>query len=1145
MKITLLKLLMVISKYSLRLFIMQVICMNLVLANATNSQNLDDIKVSLSVDRAHIAQVLQEIERKTDFVFAYTESIQNAETFFTLEYDQMSLRKILEDISLQGRLQFKRINNTISVVHFPKERPQEPPIITLIMVTGRITDESDLPLPGVNVVLKGTTTGTTTDSEGRYSLSLRDEEGNGILVFSFIGYEATEVSIGGRTNIDVSLRQDITTLEEVVVIGYGTQEKSAVTGAISTMKAEEVTNIPVANLSNSLAGRLSGVFVNQASGAPGYAASIRVRSVNTWKDTGNDPLYVIDGVIADKQSFDAMDYSEVDNITVLKDAASGAIYGARAANGVILVTTKSGKAGEFKLSYNYSYTFDTPSKIPEYVGSADMVRLMNYTRTIKGLAPVYDAEEVAYFNENDPGKAWYDLAYRNPVLQRHVINASGGSENVRYFISGSAFDQTAFVKNADYKKYVFRSNLDVNFTKNLKGTFRFSYHNGINKRFAAQEDLDGGFEKEFETQHEFGYTWGRLLYYLADVPPKTADGHFINPGWIGNMLAMIEEGGTFTRTERNLDLQLELTYKVPFIEGLSLTGKLSPSYKGANIKLYELKTTLYDVVKRGTNSKIFTDEIIGPMKSAYPNKERLVKRQRTDNNYQLTFSANYIRSFGKHNVDAVFVYEQSEGTFDNFYGVREGFPLIQKDQFWATGSARADSYVGGSEREYGRASYIGRVAYNYDEKYLVNFTTRRDGSMLFGPDYRWGVFPSVSAGWLISEEDFFDSKVFDFLKLRGSWGLAGNDVVGGWKWAESFAVTGDYLFGTTPQPRVGYNGIANQRLTWEKTSEVNIGIDTRFLNSFMFSAEYYRRNNFDILDSRIASLPVSFGGSMPPENYGKVSPRGWELELGYNNQIGEVNFEVRSSFSYATNEVKLRDVAQNARDVDNPNGRPTDYVKMLVATDIIRTQSDLDALPAGYSIYGLAPKLGMINFQDVSGVTDGVPDGKIDDYDRQVLEGKHFLPPYTFGLNLNARWKGLGAGIFLQGVTGVSKLYNDGYGRRFFDGARPPVAWLDSWSPENTNASMPQAVSWDDSRDHLESTFWLKNGNYLRFQNVNLSYSLPKLLCQKMSISDVTFILQGTNLLTLSSFDFYDPTATEMRSYPTMKSYTMGVNVTF
>lgn len=1141
MKIILLRLFMLISKYSLRLFIIQVICMNFVLARTSNSQNLDEIKVSLSVDRASITQVLQEIENKTGFVFAYTKAVYNTDTHFTFAYNQMSLRKILEDISLQGRFQFKRINNTISVVHFPRDSRKAPPIITMISITGVVTDDKNLPIPGVNVILKGTTNGTTTDADGRYVLSLPDDEANGTLIFSFIGYIATEVSIGGRTNIDISLQQDITTLEEVVVIGYGTQERANVTGAISTMKSDEVTNFPVANLSNSLAGRLSGVFVNQASGAPGYAASIRVRSVNTWKSSGNDPLYVIDGVIADKQSFDAMDYSEVDNITILKDAASGAIYGARAANGVILVTTKSGKAGEFKLTYNYSYTFDTPSKIPEYVGSADMVRLMNYTRTSRGLAPVYDAEEVEYFNHNDPGKAWYDLAYQNPVLQRHVITASGGSEKVKYFISGSAFDQTAFVKNADYKKYVFRSNLDVNFTKNLKGTFRFSYHNGINKRFAAQEDLGSG----FETQNEFGYTWGRLLYYLADVPPKTADGHFINPGWIGNMLAMIEEGGTFTRNERNIDLQMELTYKVPFIEGLSLSGKLSPGYKAANIKLYELKTTLYDVVKEGTNGKIFTDEIIGPMKSAYPNKERLVKQQRIENNYQLNFSANYVKAIGKHNVDAIFVYEQSEGTFDDFYGVREGFPLLQKDQFWATGSSRTDSYVGGNEREYGRASYIGRLAYNYDGKYLFNFTTRRDGSMLFAPDYRWGVFPSVSAGWVISEENFLDSKFIDFLKLRASWGLAGNDAVGGWKWSESFSVTGDYLFGTSPQPRVGYNGIINQKLTWEKTSEVNIGLDSRFLNNFMFSAEYYRRNNYDILDSRIASLPVSFGGSMPPENYGKVSPRGWELELGYTDNIRDVNFEVKGSFSYATNEVKVRDVAQNTRDVDNPNGRPTDYVKMLVATDIIRTQEDLDALPAGYSIYGLAPKLGMINYEDVSGVTDGVPDGKIDDYDRQVLEGKHFLPPYTFGLNLNARWKGFGAGIFFQGVTGVSKLYNDGYGRRFFDGARPPVAWLDSWSPENTDASMPEPVSWDGSRDYVESTFWLKSGNYLRLQNVNLNYSLPKVICQKLSISDVTFILSGTNLLTFTNFDYYDPTAAEMRSYPTMKSYTMGLNVTF
>jgi hypothetical protein len=415
--------------------------------------------------------------------------------------------------------------------------------------------------------------------------------------------------------------------------------------------------------------------------------------------------------------------------------------------------------------------------------------------------------------------------------------------------------------------------------------------------------------------------------------------------------------------------------------------------------------------------------------------------------------------------------------------------------------------------------------------------------MRFGPDYRWGLFPSVQAGWVISKEGFFNTEVIDFLKLRTSLGLTGNDAVGGWAWSESYSTVGSYLFSAL-EPQVRYGGIVNRVLTWEKTRDWNIGFDSRFLGGYFLNLEYYNRHNYDILDSRIASLPRSFGGSMPPENYGIVDAHGLELELGYRGSIKEVNYGIQGNFSYATNIVKLRDVAENARDADNPNGRSTDYVKMLVASGMIRTQADLDALPEGYTIYGKKPALGVINFEDVSGL-NGVPDGKIDDYDIQFVKGKHTMAPYTFGLNLTADWKGLGIDVLFQGVAGVSKLYDDGYSRRFFTGARPPAFWNDSWTPDNVNAAYPQAVTWDYSNDHLASTFWLKNGNYLRLQQVSLKYSLPKNLIKKARIADATFLLSGTNLFTLTKFDYYDPTGESMRSYPTMKTYTLGVNLSF
>jgi TonB-linked SusC/RagA family outer membrane protein len=696
------------------------------------------------------------------------------------------------------------------------------------------------------------------------------------------------------------------------------------------------------------------------------------------------------------------------------------------------------------------------------------------------------------------------------------------------------FDQTAFIKNGDYNKFNVRSNVDAQFTSELSGSFKMAYNEGTRNHYAFAEDQSG-----FNTSETFGTVWGRLLNFSRLMSPVTSDGKYINTGWIGNPLAFIEEGGNNRRKDSNIDVNFGLTYKLPFVKGLSLSANYSRNYSNATTKLYEVKPIIYDVVRKGTNNAIYTDEIISSQPSSYPEKERLAKTSETSNDYQLNFSVNYARSFDKHNIGAVFVYEQSEGNYEYFEAVRENFPLVQKDQFWATSSDRADSYVDGKDSESGRASYIGRITYDYDEKYFLTAAARYDGSMLFGPDYRWGLFPSVQAGWVISKESFFNTAVVDFLKIRTSLGLTGNDAVGGWAWSESYSTEGSYLFSSL-EPRVRYGGIVNEKLTWEKTRDWNIGFDSRFLNGYSLNLEYYNRHNYDILDSRIVSLPRSFGGSMPPENYGIVDAHGLELELGYRGRVKEVYYGIQGNFSYATNTVKLRDVAENVRDVDNPNGRSTDYIKTLVSTGIIRTQADLDAIPEGFTIYGSKPMLGALNFEDVSGL-NGVPDGRIDDYDIQVIKGKHSVAPYAFGLNLTADWKGLGIDVLFQGLAGVSKLFDDGSGRNY----KSMAFWNDSWTPDNPNAAYPQIIPWGYNNDNLASTFWYENSSYLRLQQVSLRYSLPKNLIKKARLADATFLLSGTNLFTLTGFDYYEPASESIYTYPTMKTFTMGVNISF
>nr|MBA4166827.1 TonB-dependent receptor [Chitinophagaceae bacterium] len=437
---------------------------------------------------------------------------------------------------------------------------------------------------------------------------------------------------------------------------------------------------------------------------------------------------------------------------------------------------------------------------------------------------------------------------------------------------------------------------------------------------------------------------------------------------------------------------------------------------------------------------------------------------------------------------------------------------------------------------------------------------RRDGSYRFSPANRWGYFPAISGGWRISEEPFFANNVkfMDLLKLRASFGVTGNDAVGGYQWYDKATNAGSYVLGETPaaNPGIRYGGsyqdskyvwhsydIANKNLTWEKSRSYNFGIDARFFKSLNFTAEYWMRHTYDILGQRQKALPGTFGAQLPDENYGQVDSRGIELELGYDGQIGkQFSFYVRGNVAYATNKIIKQDVAENTREVDNPVGRPLDYVKGLVVTDMIRTQADLDKIPGTYTIYGVKPQLGMYNYQDVSG-PGGKPDGIIDDFDNQVISN-YSWSPYTAGLNLGGSWKGFSVDVFFQGVAGGKKLYNDVTAGRGFNVDHAPSIWLDRWTPETPNGRFPHPVDgWFP--DQLNSTFWLYNTSYARLKNATVSYTIPRKLNQKLNVQKIQVYLSGTNLFRISdnSFDF-DVELNGPTSYPVMKTFTAGLNIT-
>ncbi len=990
-------------------------------------------------------------------------------------------------------------------------------------VTGTVVDENGDPVPGATVKVKGTSIGTITELDGKFSITVPDDDA--ILVISYVGMGTQEIAVGGRSVVNVSMATQAVGVDDVIVVGYGTQKKATLIGAVTTVDAEQIETIPTSNLSNILAGRLSGVHIQQTTGTPGIPSNIRVRSAASWNRSV--PLYVIDGVVRDVDAFNALDPNEVDQISVLKDAASAAIYGARSANGVILVTTKKGKSGKAKISYSGAYSQDKPVQVPEMVSPYEAA-VFN-----KSIGHAWSDEELEHMKTLEPN-AWYDAAYQDPVRMRHALNITGGSDKINYFIGGSYFDERGFLPNLNYDKYNIRGNLNAAITDDLSVELNLSNSYGDRQRFNFTYDWGSA---------DLNNLWGKLLYFFADVPPYI-DGKPNDPGWLGNMVERMKNGGYWNSTAQNIDALFTAKYDIPFVDGLSVKGTYSKNIVNDKWKIFDKKQLLYVFKRTGANGRIYTNEVVGTKMSGDPGRERLATQFQNTDSYQGNVQLDYNRVFNdRHDVSAALVYEVSEGQNEWFYARRYDFPIITKDQFFATSDDSKDSFVTGNAGEVGRSSYIGRINYSLDDKYLFQASVRRDGSMLFAPGKRWGWFPAAGAGWLISEESFFNSSKVDFLKLRASVGLTGSDAVGGWQWLEKYNPASGFYFGNGNTKGVSYGGVTNKDLTWEKTLAYNVGVDSRLFKDFSVTAEYWFRNTYDILGRRILSLPSTLGANLPAENYGEVHSNGFELELGYDKYLAEdFNLFAKANLGYATNKVITRDVAENTLDVDNPIGRPLGYLRTYVVKDILRTQADLDALPAGYRIFGYTPQLGMFNYEDVSGV-DGVPDGKIDGYDRQVVKGNS-SPPFTYGLNFGGDWKGFSLDALIQGVAGVKKMYSDGYGRRYTDGQRAYAFWRDSWSPENPNAEFPKIVRWNGSPAHVGSSFWLRNSSFARLKYLNLGYKLPTDLSGKVGLSNLQLTLSGTNLLTLTKYKFHDPEIGSAMSYPNTKTFTIGLNAT-
>ncbi|WP_187262088.1 SusC/RagA family TonB-linked outer membrane protein [Pontibacter beigongshangensis] len=1028
-----------------------------------------------------------------------------------------------------------------------------------ITVSGQVKDQdSGDPLPGVSVLIKNTTKGAITDIDGNFSLAVPNAEA--VLVFSYIGYKAQEVVVGTRNTINISLGLEASTLEQVVVVGYGEQKRANLTGAVETLDAKEIQDIPVPNLAQALIGRMAGVRVSMPTGKPGQSNPLVIRRQTDKSAIVDEILYVIDGVqfYDGGAQFNMLDASEVESVSVLKDGAA-AVYGARAGGGVVLVKTKRGTKGKPKISYNTSIGIGTPTQFPDMLSAKDHALMVNEMLDQKHrkyyVSPAqYERnkriDRFNYFSDDELAAMdtlnydWLDGLYKDATTVRHTLNVSGGGDNVRYFVGGSYYNETGNIKSLNYKKYSLRTNVEADITKDVTFSIGLNTNRNDGKEPTYSGD-SGGLLREF---------YKRLVTAPKWTPP-TVDGRpvFIDGSW--NPYGLIDSESYKSSASSTSTVTGALDYRLPFIEGLKAKAQFSYNQNSGRGITFNQSFYTYAFRRAGANSHLYTNEL-SPTNSLQTNgnKAGLQQSSGESSNYQFNASLTYNRIFGDHQVDALLVYEQQESQNRDFRMSQEGVQIEGVDQWWAFNRSAIPA---GGASESGRLAYIGRVNYNYKGKYLLESAFRYEASQKYHPDYAWGLFPNVSAGWIISEEPFFRDNIgfIDFFKFRASYGRIGQETNRPFTWRQSFSASGTGpLFGTgttansaTPID-VRNDGIAIPTATWGKSDYYNVGIDSRmFNNKVRIGLDAFYRYNWDGLIAR-GNSPTTLGVDKPPlENAGEGYSKGVEFSLGYENNIGkDFNYSIGGniSYNYGRPTFLFQNPAVLGRWDDlylnDPSHQPG-----LIALGIIRTQEDLDRVLAMYpTIDGVPVEQGMIYYQDIHGenYSQG-PDGVIDQWDRTVI-AKRTNPAYVYGFTLGASYKRFR----------LSGTFNGGFGHKVFiekdEMALPSPTtnvfsfWRDYWTPDNPDASMPRPYNYGYA-DQI-STFWMRNGHTLRLVNVNLSYDLPASISEKWKLPHFRIYYTGTNLLTLiNPFDHKDPSVSRAYDYPMVTTSSLGLNVTF
>ncbi|ARS42341.1 SusC/RagA family TonB-linked outer membrane protein [Sphingobacteriaceae bacterium GW460-11-11-14-LB5] len=1039
-----------------------------------------------------------------------------------------------------------------------------------IIVKGQVTDAKG-PIPGVSVKLKGGAATTVTDGSGKFSIKVPEDA---TLVFTYVGYVDQEIQVKNQTSINVRLVENNQNLTEVVVVGYGTQKKAVVSGAVAAVKGSELAKSSSVNLTNSLAGRLPGVTALQGSGEPGYDGStIRIRGINSLGN--NNALIVIDGIPNRAGGIERLNPNDIESVSVLKDA-SAAIYGSQAANGVILITTKLGKSGKPQFSYDFSYGLQQPTRIPKMANSTQYAEILNELNIFgsdlnpnewsaawnsfkttgtylstggKTINAAYKPDEIRKFGDGSdplryPNTDWFKTTFQNwSPQQRHNVQINGGSENVKYLLSLGYLNQDGYYKNSatGYQQYDMRFNLEAKLSKYITTTLGVS---------AREED------RNFPT-----VSAGDIFRFLMRgrpneiaIWPNGLPGRDIEYGY-NPVVSTTDLTGTNKDVRDYFQTTGKAEIKIPGVDGLKVTGTAAIDKYSGRQKNWQLPWTLYDWDKKTFAADGVTPVLAGTVRSQYTDP-RLRETAGGQLAINLTGMVNYDKKISDHTIGLMAGVTRETVNNDGFTAFRRYF-ISSSVQELLAGDEREQSLgnnPGDPNNLFKRArlSYFGRVGYNYKEKYLAEFLWRVDGSYIFPTDRRFGFFPGVSVGWRLSEEPFFKDNVkfVNNLKLRASWGQMGAEAYFGDALQEyqylSLMNFGTYTFNDLVTKTLTEGKVPNFDFGWEVANNTNIGLDASFLNNKLsLEFDYFYNKRTNILISRGSSVPESSGitDRLPPVNLGKVNNKGFEFKLSYNDQVGDLNFGVSVNGGYAKNKIVFWDETPGAPEWQRSTGRVTSSWLVYDYDGVFKDQAEADANKQKYSALTSNLRAGDMKFKDRN------EDGKINADDKIRLD-KNGTPTFTGGVNFNVQYKGFDLSVLIQGATGgmqIVGLTESGDIGNFLE-----WSYLNRWSIDNPSSVNPRlsnrgATYYTDSNNALNNTYWLRSNNYIRLKNVELGYTLPTTWVEKVGLNSVRVYANGLNLATLDKIKIWDPesTNTSGQYYPQARVINMGIKATF